>query len=218
MAVLFTVLNRFLFRVDTVPDITAIYAVERPQQANGDRSLFTRPQFRGLATDTNVFTDAYAAVNDIDLRVDGRMMAVTLVSGSFFHVVGVRSVLGRALAPADDERSGGNAVLVLSDKGWQRQFNRDPNVIGRTVLVNGAPFEIVGVMPEGFRGLEVSAPDFWAPLAALVDFGPGVRGQEDSVGVEIIGRLKPGVSMESARAQLAAWDSNQSGAAADRTR
>jgi predicted permease len=118
--------------------------------------------------------------------------------------------MGRALSAGDDDRAGGNPVLVLSDKGWQRQFNRDPSVIGRTVLVTGAPYEIVGVMPQGFRGLEVSAPDFWAPLARLGDFLPDVRGSEDKVGIEIIGRLKPGMSMKSARAQLAAWDSNQS--------
>ena len=201
VAVLFTILNMFLFRVDTVPDISEMYAVERPRLANGDRSLFTRPRFEALRRETSVFTDAYAAVPDIDLRVDGRMMAVTLVTGNFFHVVGVNPVMGRALAPADDE-SGGNPVIVLSDKGWNRRFNRDPNVLGRTVLVGGAPFEIIGVMPAGFRGLEVSAPDFWAPLAQLAQFQPGDRGREDSVGVEIIGRLKPGVSMESARAQI----------------
>jgi hypothetical protein len=65
------------------------------------------------------------------------MMAVTLVSGNFFQVLGVRSVVGRALAPSDDERSGGHAVIVLSDKGWTRRFDRDPNVLGRTVAVNG---------------------------------------------------------------------------------
>jgi predicted permease len=70
-------------------------------------------------------------------------------------------------------------------------------------------------MPAGFRGLEVSAPDLWAPLPQLAQFRPGLRGREDSVGVEIIGRLKPGVSMESARAQVAAWDSNQSAATID---
>ena len=216
VAVLFTVLNVLLFRTDSVPDITEIYAVERPQQANGGLSKFTRQHFEALRSETNVFTEAYAALNDVDLRVDGRMMAVNLVSASFFRVVSVNPIMGRALSAADDDRAGGNPVLVLSDKGWQRQFNRDPNVIGRTVLVTGAPYEIVGVMPEGFRGLEVSAPDFWAPLARLVDFVPDVRGSEDKVGIEIIGRLKPGVSMESARAQLAAWDSNQS-ATTDRT-
>ena len=216
VAVLFTVLNVLLFRTDSVPDITEIYSVEHRQQANGDLSKFTRRRFEALRSDTNVFTEAYAAVNEVDLRVDGRMMAVNLVSASFFRVVRVNPIMGRPLVAADDDRSGGNPVLVLSDKGWQRQFNRDPNVIGRTVLVSGAPYEIVGVMPEGFRGLEVSAPDFWAPLARLVDFGPHARGNEEKVGIEIIGRLKPGVSMASARAQLAAWDSNQS-ASTDRT-
>ena len=216
VAVLFTILNMFLFRVDTVPDITEMYAVERPQLANGDRSLLTRPRFEALRRETSVFTDAYAALPDIDLRVDGQMMAVTLVSGNFFQVVGVNRVMGRALAPSDDERSGGNPVVVLSDKGWDRRFNRDPNVLGRTVLVSGAPFEIIGVMPAGFRGLEVSAPDFWAPLSLLAQFRPGHAGNEDSVGVDVVGRLKPGVSMESARAQLSAWDSNQQIPTADR--
>ncbi len=216
VAVLFTILNTFLFRVDQVPDISEMYAVERPRLADGDRSLLTRPRFEALRSETSVFTDAYAALPGIDLRVDGRMMAVRLVTGNFSQVVGVDAVMGRALSVADDGRSGGNPVIVLSDKGWDRRFNRDPNVLGRTVLVNGAPFEIVGVMPAGFRGLKVSAPDLWAPLSQLAQFRPGHRGREDSVGVEIIGRLRPGVSMENARAQLAAWDSNQSAATVDR--
>src|SRR5688572_23525584 len=216
VAVVFTVLNVLLFRTDAVPDITEIYSVERPQQANDGLSTFTRRHFDALRSETNVFTEAYAKLNDVDLRVDGRMMSVNLVSASFFPVVSVNPIMGRALSAADDDRAGGNPVLVLSDRGWQRQFNRDPNVIGRTVLVNGAPYEIVGVMPEGFRGLEVMAPDFWAPLARLADFTPDVRGSEDKVGIDIVGRLKPGVSMESARAQLATWDSNQS-ATADKT-
>jgi predicted permease len=215
VAVLFTILNSFLFRVDTVPDIDAMYGIERTR-ADGERAPLTRPQFEVLRRETRVFTDAYAVLSDIDLRVDGQMMAVALVSGNFFQVAGVRSVIGRALAPSDDERSGGNAVIVLSDKGWTRRFDRDPNVLGRTVVVNGLPFEIVGVMPEGFRGLEVSAPDFWAPLSLLAQFRPGDRGQEDSVGVGVVGRLEPGVTMESARAQLSAWESNQQASTADR--
>ena len=214
VAVLFTILNRFLFRVDTVPDISAMYGVER-LLTNGERSLLTRPQFEALRKETHVFTDAYAAVGDIDVRVDGRRMAVSLVSGNFVQVLGVRSVMGRALMPSDDERSGGNAVMVLSDKGWTRRFDRDPNVLGRTVLVNGLPFEIIGVMPAEFRGLEVSAPDFWAPLSLLAQFRPDDRGREDSVGVGVVGRLRPGVAIESARAQLSAWHSNQQVSAAD---
>ncbi|HXW04947.1 MAG TPA: ABC transporter permease [Vicinamibacterales bacterium] len=216
VAVLFTVLNTLIFRVDQVPDIGEMYAVERTQGANGGPSLLTRAMFDALRAETHVFTDAYAAVPDIDLHVDGRRMAVTLVTGNFLQVVRVNPVMGRALMPADGARSGGNAVIVLSHKGWDRHFNRDPNVLGRTVLVNGAPFEIIGVTAAGFRGLEVGGPDVWAPLSQLGQFRPIDRGREDGVGLEIVGRLRPGVSKDEARAALAAWDSNQSANAADR--
>ena len=216
VAVVFTILNTLLFRGDRVPGINEMYAVERPQLAKGGRELMTRPRFEALRTETSVFTDAYATLSGLDLRVGGRAMTVGLVTGNFFQVVGVDAVMGRALGPADDGRSGGHRVVVLSDQGWDRRFNRDPNVLGRTVLVSGTPFEIVGVMPAGFRGLEVSAPDLWAPLSQLAHFDPGARGREDRVGVEIVGRLKAGVSKETARAQLAAWDSNQSAASVER--
>jgi predicted permease len=216
VAVLFTVLNTLIFRVDQVPDIDEMYAVERTPSASGDGSLLTRPIFEAMRADTQVFTDAYATVPGIVLHVDGRRMAVTLVTGNFFQVVRVNPLIGRSLMPADDTRSGGNAVIVLSDKGWDRHFNRDPNVIGRTVLVNGAPFEIVGVTAAGFRGLEVGAPDLWTPLSQLGQFRPADRGREDAAAVEIVGRLRPSLSRDNARAQLAAWDSNRSADTPDR--
>ena len=108
VAVLFTFLNIFLFRVDRVPAIGEMYSVERSRLANDERSLLTRPRFEALRRETNVFTDAYASLDNIDVRVDGRMMAVTLVTGNFFQVVRVDAVMGRALGPADDERSGGD--------------------------------------------------------------------------------------------------------------
>ena len=216
VAVLFTVLNTLIFRVDKVPDISQIYEVQRPPQANGDQPAWTLPVFEAMRSETRVFTDSYAAVEQINLRVDGRMMAVTLVTGNFFQVVRVNPVMGRALTPADDRRSGGHPVIVLSHKGWDRKFKRDPNVIGRTVLVQEAPFEIIGVTPEGFRGLDATGPDFWAPLSQLSAFQPQYRGQEHNVAVDIIGRLQPDLSMENARAQLAAWDANRSPRTDDR--
>ncbi len=56
-------------------------------------------------------------------------------------------------------------MIVLSDAGWRKLFRGDRTVIGRRVVINGAPYEIVGVMPDGFRGLGITPPDFWAPLA-----------------------------------------------------
>ena len=211
VAVLYTVLNTMLFRIDQVPEIDEIYTVVRPQQqVDTDLTLFTRPRFEALRSETQAFSDAYAAHNELDLRVDGRMMAINLVSGSFFDVANVRPAIGRALSHADDKRGSGNPVIVLSDKGWERHFKRAQDVVGRTVLVAGAGYEIVGVMPQGFRGLEVGAPDLWAPLSRFADFMPDHRGGDSTVPVQIVGRLRPGVSMESARAQIAAWDANQS--------
>jgi predicted permease len=208
VAVLFTIVNALVFHVDNVPGVNRIYQVQRPPSAGEGQAPLTRPAFDAMRRETSVFTDAYAAANT-DLRVDGRMMAVTLVTGNFFQTVGVSPVLGRALTPADD-RAGGNPVVVLSAKGWDRHFHRDPNVIGRTLLVRDATFEIVGVTPEGFRGLEPTAPDLWAPLSQVSAFQPQYRGRENDLPLDIIGRLQPGVSMENARTQLAAWDVNRS--------
>lgn len=209
VAMVFTILNTLVFRVDNVPDIDQMYELQGPPTPDGDQAPLGRPVFDAVRSETGVFTDVYAAIPEIDLRVDGRMMAVTLVTENFFRVVRVNPVMGRGLTPADDARSGGNPVLVLSHKGWRRHFKLDPNVIGRKLLVHDAPYEIIGVTPEGFRGLEVSGPDLWAPLSHLAAFQPQYRGRENDVDLDIIGRLKPELSMASARAQLAAWYSNR---------
>ncbi|HWI19622.1 MAG TPA: ABC transporter permease [Vicinamibacterales bacterium] len=214
VAVLFSMLNVFVFRIDTAPDITELYEVDRPIDDSGQPD-FTRPQLEAMRRDTKVFTDAFGTIIEVDLRVDGRVINTTLVTGNFFEVVRVNPVMGRAFTPADDER-GGNPVVVLSDRGWERRFNRDPNVLGRTVLVSGAPYEIIGVMPPGFRGLQVTAPDMWAPFSRVGDFDPDNRGLEDKVGLDIVGRLRPGMTVGNARAQLQAWDSNRQAGAVDR--
>ena len=216
VTVLFSVLNIFLFRVDNVPDINEVFAVERPRDANDERARFTRRQFEAMARETSMFAGMYAEQGDIDTRVEGRMMSIVLVSGNAFQVLGVHAALGRELLPADDDRAAPQAVMVLSDRGWERRFGRDPGVIGRKVRVYGAEYEIVGVMPAGFRGLSVGAPDAFAPLSALADFRPIQRGREEIVGLDIIARLKPGVTAGAARAQLEAWDAQSSGAQGDR--
>jgi predicted permease len=214
VAAVFTFLNIFLFRVDEVANPGELFGVERPRSSDGEPRRFTRPQYEALRHETSVFTDALAMLQDIDSRIDGRMMAGTLVTGNFFQVLGVGAARGRTLTPADDERSGGRPVVVLSHRGWTRQFANDPGVVGRSLLINGFSYEIVGVMPEGFRGLTVGAPDYWAPLAMLGQIRPIHRGREEAVGLEIVGRLKPGLSRQTALAGLVVWDSRTIGAAA----
>ncbi|HTV02437.1 MAG TPA: ABC transporter permease [Luteitalea sp.] len=215
VAAVFTFLNTFLFRVDRVPHIDQMYAVEHARTTDDPAPSFLRAQYDALARDTRVFSGVYAEVTDVDSQVDGRTMTGTLLTGNAFEVLGVRAAFGRTLMPADDEPQAGRQVMVLSDRGWERMFARDSAVLGRRLLVNGLTFEIVGVMPEGFRGLSVGPPDYWAPLGLRGEMLPALRGKDAEAEVAIVGRLRPGMSVTQARAELAAWDAAQPRATAD---
>jgi predicted permease len=211
VAVAFTIFNTVLFREDRVPGVHEMYAVEGPRTADGDRAGFSRTELESLRRDIGVFTDAYGEMSGIDVRVDGRLLLFTLATGNFFDVVGVKPALGRTLTPDDDQPGRGRTVAVLSDRGWERLFGRDRGVLGRTIQVNGVPFEIVGVMPRDFRGLAIISPDCWAPLATIGHLRASHAGRDASVRVHVIGRLKPGLSRDTALAGLAVWAAGQPG-------
>jgi predicted permease len=210
VAVAFTVLSALLFRVDAIPNVHEMFAVDRRGSADGEREHFTRAQFDALRREVSVFADAYGIVSDVDSRLDGRRISGTFVTGNFFQVVRVNAAIGRTLMPADDEPSPGQPVMVLSHRGWDRLFARDPAILGRDVLVNGVTLKIVGVMPEAFRGLVVGAPDdYWAPLSMLGQVRPARGGPEANGDLDVIGRLKPGLSRQTAQAGLAVWAAGQ---------
>jgi predicted permease len=214
VAAVFTLLNSFLFRVDAVPNIHEVFGVERPRTAEGDLVRITRPVYEELRRETSVFTDVFAMVPETDSRVNGRTMAAALVTGNFFQVLGVGAAEGRVLTPADDE--GRNPVVVLSHQGRATHFAGEPAVIGRTLLINGVHYEIVGVMPNGFRGLIVGGPDYWAPLSLMPQLQPGLTAEKREVEVDVIGRLRPGISRDVALAQLIAWDARRPGGSVER--
>jgi predicted permease len=207
VAAVFTFLNVFLFRADNVPKIHELFGVERPRTADGDLVQLTRPVYDAMRRETSVFTDVFAMVPETDSRVNGRTMSGALVTGNFFQVLGVGAAQGRVLTPADDE--GRQPVVVLSDRGWSTHFANDPAVIGRSFPINGIRYDIVGVMPKSFRGLMVGAPDYWAPLSLIEQLQPALVAEKQDIDVNIIGRLRPGISREVAQAQLIAWDSQR---------
>ncbi len=215
VAVVFTLLNEMVFRVDDVRNPQELFAVERPRSATVTPESFTLRQYDALVRETGVFSDAFAKGPDVDSWIEGRRMEGALVTGNFFRVLGVSAARGRTLTPSDDER-GGQRAIVLGHRAWSRYFASDPGVLNRTVQLNEVPFQIVGVMPEGFRGLTVAAPDFWAPLSLIGQIRRVHRGLEDSVGVTIIGRLKPGVSRGQALAELLVWDARPASSAVER--
>jgi predicted permease len=198
IATAFTLYSAFFLRRDAVQNASELVAVERSTRGSPDALSFTRAEYEAMRRETTVFTDVAAMLPPVRTRLDGRLVTGSLVSGNFFQTLGVRAALGRSLVPGDDGRLAGRPVIVLSHLGWKKLFAGDPMVIGRGVLVNAAPYEIVGVMPDGFRGLGILSPDYWAPL-----------GTEAGSLVEVIGRLKPAASVEAARAALTSWASRR---------
>jgi len=129
---------------------------------------------------------------------------VHLVSPNFFSSLGVRAYLGRVLTAEDERTAALNAVL--SYDFWQRRFRRDPSVLGRSIVLRGHPFTIVGISPEGFNGLTVdTSPDIRVPAAAdRFLFGPfgGIRPAARAMFGQIFGRLRAGVPVEHASREV----------------
>ena len=212
VAVVFTVYNILFLRADAVRSPGELFAVALEQRIGPDNEpdvVVTRSDYDAMRRETSVFTDAFAMLGLTVTRIEGRPAAAGLVTGNFFQVLGVQAALGRPLVPGDDERFAGRPVIVLSHAGWRKLLRGDQGVIGRSVVVNGAPYEIVGVMPDGFRGLGLTPPDYWAPLALAGQFRVASAGRENEMAVEVVGRLKPGLSPEAATAALAAWASGR---------
>lgn len=207
VTVVFTLYNAFYLQKDAVRNPDELFAVERPPTPTDRRVWipFTRSEFEALRRDTSVFTDVSAMVPDVGTRVEGRTALATLVTGNYFQVLGVHAALGRTLTPSDDEPFKGQPVVVLSHRGWTRLFGADPSVIGRTVSLNGAPYEVVGVMQPAFRGLGAHRVDCWMPLSLAGQIG-GRRFDEDALRIDrVVGRLKPGMSPGAAAAGLNVW-------------
>jgi predicted permease len=211
IAAVFTFFNVFFLRVDAVHNPDELFAVMRPTTPDGDERVpFTRAEYEALRRETSVFTDVVAMMRSIETRIEGRPMSSTLVTGNFFQVLGVQPAIGRTITPHDNESSA-RWPIVLSHRGWIKLFAGDPTAIGRSLSVNGVPCEIVGVMPEGFRGLGIGPPDYWAPLALAAELPQTVAGREHEMPVgDVVGRLKPGISSQQATAGLNMWVAGRS--------
>ena len=122
----------------------------------------------------------------------------TLVSANYFRVLGAQPLLGRTFLEGEDQ-SAASAVIVLSEELWRAQFSADPAIIGRSVSLGGKPFTVIGVMPASFRFPSERAK-LWAPLVVT----PAQLAARGDHGLQVVGRLRPGVSLAQAQANLEA--------------
>jgi predicted permease len=187
-------------------EIVSVYSTE---QKNGrDTGTFSYPEFRAYHEILTSFS-GIAAYRTVILQVaqqDGMAQRISgeVVSGAFFDILGVDPKYGRLLSASDDGARGTDPVVVLSERYWKQQFDGRPDAIGSVLHINGHGFTVIGVVPASIQEFE-RAPQIWLPMSMAVEAEPMMATQIDRFGNDffhVVARLKPGVSMQTAQAEL----------------
>jgi predicted permease len=193
-------------------ELVAVYTVDE-NAAGGFGGLLgvSNPNYRDYRDKNEVLAGlaAYTFPLGASLmtRTGPEQVFTELVTGNYFQVLGVTAREGRVLLPEEDGAPGANPVAVISYGLWQRRFGGDPSVVGTTVTLNGTAFTIVGVTAEGFKGINsLLSPDMWVPGAMHAQFLPAQfrdwYDERRALLFNVIGRLRPSVSLEQAEANL----------------
>ena len=179
---------------------------------NRSWQLFSYPFYREIQKANQVFAGVGAILSlafDVHGTVEGNShieeVNSELVSGTYFSVLGVKPLLGRVLTDTDDQTPGASPIAVASYRWWKRRFGRDPAIVGRKLTIGSTVYTIIGVTPPEFFGTTVGqSPDLWIPLSMEKEVSPGWNGLDNKFfqSLYIIARLKPGVPIEQAGANV----------------
>jgi len=170
--------------------------------------VLSYPMFRDLEREQQVFAGLAAhRVVSANIAYGGQTVNgdLLLVSGSYFGVLGIQPAVGRLIGPGDDRIIGESPVVVLSHGFWTTRFAADRGLLNQTMIVNGQAMTIVGVAPRGFTGTTIGAePKVFVPLTLRKPVNPWSERMDNrrNYFLYVFGRLKPGVSIEQARASL----------------
>jgi len=210
---IFSLVDAMLLKVLPVPDPGELHQVARTMRQRPSVS-WNYPDYCAFRDGTRAFSGlaAYSGPQSLGLQMgDGaaagtELAQVSLVSGNFFHVLGVEPAIGRVFNAQDDRGFGAAPYAVLAYDFWQRRFAGEPRVVGRTLRLNGYPLTIVGVARRGFRGLDVStSPGLYIPIVMRTETGgvpPGVWNTRHYWWIQVVGRLPADRTGAQAAAQL----------------
>jgi len=208
---IFSLMDQVLLRLLPVKHAEQLVQLDGPGPFSGrtenDRT-FSYPMYIDFRDRNDVFDGTVArfgAHATLTQRGQAERVDVELVSGNTFGVLGVNPVLGRAIGESDDITPGGHPVAMLSRDYWQRRFNGSAAVLNQVVTINSTPITVIGVAPAGFAGVTATrSPDLFIPLAMKAQLTPTWNDLDNrrSRWVNIVGRLKAGLSLEAAKARL----------------
>jgi predicted permease len=202
---LFTIFDAYYLQTVNVREPHALYECNWMDQTGADHD-FSWDEYRQFVAQNPAFSEAFAYRHTF-VRMNGRNVTATLVTGNYFDVLGVSAALGRMLMAEDSQVPGQEPVIVLSYAEWQNHFGSDAEIVGKKIFVKGFPFQVVGVARAGFTGLGARAAAFWVPItmASHLDAGPDIFGATQPRIISIVGRLKNDVSVDQAQAGLSVW-------------
>src|SRR5262245_56967193 len=205
---IFSLANAVLWRPLPVSQPGQLVEIIRGDGMNGN--TLSHPDYMAISERNDTLAGlAISSLTELSFSHGGQsqMIGGELVSGNYFDVIGVKPGMGRAFLPEEDHAPGEHPVAIVSHDFWQGRLGADPQLVGKTIRLNNHPFTVIGIGPEGFRGANAPfAPTVWIPLMMIeatmtVRQTPpplNDRGHEFAA----IGRLKSGVSLEQAQAQL----------------
>jgi predicted permease len=206
---IFSLANALLFRpLPGLADPGRLVDIGRTQAGRGfDTTNY--PNYLDVRARTTTLSDVYAyRIEPLPMSLSGpdgaERVYGLMVTGNFFTVLGTQAQIGRLFTDADD-KPGHNAVTVISDRLWRTRFGADPEILGRAVTITNKPYAVIGVAPRGFQGTTVLQGDLWLPLSNHPS-GPGGNMLTSRAVAWLMmgGRLKPGVTVRQADAELRA--------------
>jgi putative ABC transport system permease protein len=216
---IFSLLNQALLRSLPVRDPQQLVLLEATPFHiwNGDTSInggdeeayFSYPMYKDLRDQNKVFDGLIAMVQaqaGVMWQQHSELVSAELVTGNYFDMLGVKPAVGRLLVQSDDLVKNGSPVAVLGFNYWKSHMASDPHVIGQTLQINGHAFQIVGVSAPGFDSAIWGSPaDLFVPMTMKPVVTPTAEqlDQHDARWLNILGRLKPGVTRAQAQAGLA---------------
>ncbi|MFQ5744020.1 MAG: ABC transporter permease, partial [Acidobacteriota bacterium] len=215
---IFTIINGIFLTPIPVEDPSALAMVFTTDSSTGSVAglgnllSMSFPNYEDFRDQNDVFEKMTAVTFGGAILTGGdepQQIAGFLVTHEYFDVLGLKPAMGRFFRPEEDENPGTHFVAVLSYGLWQRQFGSDPDIVGRKITLNGIPFTVVGVAPEGFAGtVQGFNPDlFWAPFMTYpemlpVNFRDWPENRRAGLMTSVIGRLKPRMSRRAADATI----------------
>jgi len=205
---IFSSVSAFTSRPLPVPKPDQLIRPVEIAEDRGTADNFSYPDFVDYRNQSTVFSGLCAedmVQVAIDTQEQNDVIWGQIVSGNFFDMLQIKPVMGRAFAPDEDGAPGAHPVVVLGHSLWQRRFASDPNIVGKTLRLNNRQFQVIGVAPESFKGTKFGlSMDFWAPMAMVGELSGSadLLTSRDSHWLTILGRLKPGVGVSQASAEM----------------